>query len=308
MRICSIDGINIPLLSMFHPSFRRFYHRIYRPYEDWSKKAIVKLPRSSFQGDVSAFAQKYITNPDVRKAAMALTEKDYQPVAEDDQRDDQSLVELQTFFGWGTEDVEVQISSMAAEGIEATISMGDDAPLAALSAFSHTLYDYFKQVRNINTPFHIPEDPFIPDYHILHIFSPDNPYYQAILLSILSNYPPTPLFTPLLHQRFAQVTNPPIDSLREGAVMSLSMFLGPRGDVLSTSGQVNRANTAPNLTHNLPPNLPSIQVPITLLHITHIKLNYIQFVLKLPSICSQIIVILMLSSHQMTTNLLCQYQ
>ena len=195
MRICSIDSINTPF-SIFHPSFHHFYHHIYRPYEDWSKKAIVKLPRSSFQGDVSAFAQKYITNPDVRKAAMALTEKDYQPVAEDDQRDDQSLVELQTFFGWGTEDVEVQISSMAAEGIEATISMGDDAPLAALSAFSHTLYDYFKQVRNINTPFHIPEHPFIPDYHILHIFFPDNPYYQAILLSILSNYLLTPPLNP----------------------------------------------------------------------------------------------------------------
>ena len=63
--------------------------------------------------------------------------------------------------------------------------MGDDAPLAALSAFSHTLYDYFKQ-------------------------------------------------------RFAQVTNPPIDPLREGAVMSLTMFLGPKGDALEASMQTGR--------------------------------------------------------------------
>jgi glutamate synthase (ferredoxin) len=69
--------------------------------------------------------------------------------------------------------VEVQITSMAAEGVEATYCMGDDAPLAAISDMPHTLYDYFKQ-------------------------------------------------------RFAQVTNPAIDPLREGAVMSLSMFLGPR--------------------------------------------------------------------------------
>lgn len=86
------------------------------------------------------------------------------------------------FYGWGTEDVEVQITAMASSGMEATYSMGDDAPLAALSAMPHTLFDYFKQ-------------------------------------------------------RFAQVTNPPIDPLREGAVMSLAMFIGPRGDPLSLEGQ-----------------------------------------------------------------------
>ena len=96
--------------------------------------------------------------------------------------DSKPLIESQSFFGWGTEDVEVQISAMAAEGVEATFCMGDDAPLAALSEMPHTLYDYFKQ-------------------------------------------------------RFAQVTNPPIDPLREGAVMSLNMFLGARGDPTSMKGQ-----------------------------------------------------------------------
>lgn len=34
-------------------------------------------------------------------------------------------------------------------------------------------------------------------------------------------------------QRFAQVTNPPIDSLREGVVMSLDTFLGAKGNLLT---------------------------------------------------------------------------
>lgn len=41
-------------------------------------------------------------------------------------------------------------------------------------------------------------------------------------------------------QRFAQVTNPAIDPLREGAVMSLSMFLGPRGDPLAMKEQADK--------------------------------------------------------------------
>jgi glutamate synthase domain-containing protein 2/glutamate synthase domain-containing protein 1/glutamate synthase domain-containing protein 3 len=45
-----------------------------------------------------------------------------------------------------------------------------------------------------------------------------------------------------LKQRFAQVTNPPIDPLRESVVMSLDTFLGPEGDLLSdapeTSGRI----------------------------------------------------------------------
>ena len=33
-------------------------------------------------------------------------------------------------------------------------------------------------------------------------------------------------------QRFAQVTNPPIDSLRERSVMALDAYVGPRANVL----------------------------------------------------------------------------
>jgi len=42
-------------------------------------------------------------------------------------------------------------------------------------------------------------------------------------------------------QLFAQVTNPPIDSIREEVVMSLKVFLGPEGNLLDTKpGQVRR--------------------------------------------------------------------
>jgi glutamate synthase (ferredoxin) len=74
----------------------------------------------------------------------------------------------------------MQISDMAGAAKESTYSMGDDAPLAALSELPHPLYNYFKQ-------------------------------------------------------RFAQVTNPPIDPLREGVVMSLSMTLGKKESIYKVS-------------------------------------------------------------------------
>jgi len=44
----------------------------------------------------------------------------------------------------------------------------------------------------------------------------------------------------LLRQRFAQVTNPPIDSLRERRVMSLRVLLGPRAPLLSERAEASR--------------------------------------------------------------------
>ena len=43
-----------------------------------------------------------------------------------------------------------------------------------------------------------------------------------------------------LRQRFAQVTNPPIDSLRERRVMSLRVLLGPRAPLLSERADASR--------------------------------------------------------------------
>merc|ERR1712176_351632 len=86
----------------------------------------------------------------------------------------------QATFGWGLEDIGMQIADMAGAAKEKTYSMGDDAPIACLSERPHTLYNYFKQ-------------------------------------------------------RFAQVTNPPIDPLREGVVMSLAMTLGKKESIYKVS-------------------------------------------------------------------------
>jgi len=41
-------------------------------------------------------------------------------------------------------------------------------------------------------------------------------------------------------QRFAQVTNPPIDSLREGLVMSLDTHLGKKANILDPKPEYAR--------------------------------------------------------------------
>jgi len=92
------------------------------------------------------------------------------------------LLRYQTAFGYTAEDVEMIIQEMGAQGKEPTFCMGDDVPLAVLSAKPRLLYDYFKQ-------------------------------------------------------RFAQVTNPPIDPLREKLVMSLGIQLGERGNLLEAGAK-----------------------------------------------------------------------
>lgn len=52
-------------------------------------------------------------------------------------------------------------------------------------------------------------------------------------------------------QLFAQVTNPPIDSIREEVVMSLETFIGPEGNLLeTTSGQCRRLSLAHPILSN----------------------------------------------------------
>ncbi|MDX2100285.1 MAG: glutamate synthase-related protein [Leptolyngbyaceae cyanobacterium bins.59] len=99
--------------------------------------------------------------------------------------DAQKLLQSQISFGYTSEDVDMIIEVMAAQGKEPTFCMGDDAPLAILSEKPRLLYDYFKQ-------------------------------------------------------RFAQVTNPPIDPLRESLVMSLTMELGARGNLLEAKPEYAR--------------------------------------------------------------------
>ena len=53
-------------------------------------------------------------------------------------------------------------------------------------------------------------------------------------VSVLSNKPK--LLHTYFKQNFAQVTNPPIDSIREELVMSLVSFIGPRPNILDLEG------------------------------------------------------------------------
>jgi glutamate synthase (ferredoxin) len=102
------------------------------------------------------------------------------PADGDRQYEDLTTTFAQSTFGWGLEDIGMQIQDMAGSAKETTYSMGDDAPIACLSERPHTPYNYFKQ-------------------------------------------------------RFAQVTNPPIDPLREGVVMSLGMTLGKKESIYKVS-------------------------------------------------------------------------
>ncbi len=84
---------------------------------------------------------------------------------------------LYKVFGYTYEDVRDGILPMAETGIEPTVSMGHDVPLAVLSQKHQPLFCYFKQL-------------------------------------------------------FAQVTNPPIDSLREKIVTDTTVYIGSDGDLL----------------------------------------------------------------------------
>ena len=113
---------------------------------------------------------------------LAKNRKDVSKLTFSDDRlyDDATTTFAQGSFGWGLEDIGMQIQDMAGSGKETTYSMGDDAPIAVLSERPHTPYNYFKQ-------------------------------------------------------RFAQVTNPPIDPLREGVVMSVAMTLGKKESIYKVS-------------------------------------------------------------------------
>jgi len=87
------------------------------------------------------------------------------------------LLDVQQAFGYTQEDLKFIMLPMAANGEEATGSMGNDSALPVLSDRPKVLYNYFKQL-------------------------------------------------------FAQVTNPPIDPIREELVMSLVTFIGPKPNLL----------------------------------------------------------------------------
>lgn len=100
-------------------------------------------------------------------------------------------------FGYGKEDIDRIMVSMAVKSAEPIYAMGDDTPLAVLSDKPQRFFNYFRQ-------------------------------------------------------KFAQVTNPPIDPIRESAVMSLSSYIGAvKGNILSPSPELCKVVklTSPILTN-----------------------------------------------------------
>ncbi len=89
---------------------------------------------------------------------------------------------LYKVFGYSYEDMKDMILPMAENGVEPTVSMGHDIPLAVLSTKHQSLFLYFKQL-------------------------------------------------------FAQVTNPPIDSLREKIVTDTTVYIGSDGNLLCEAGE-----------------------------------------------------------------------
>jgi glutamate synthase domain-containing protein 2/glutamate synthase domain-containing protein 1/glutamate synthase domain-containing protein 3 len=106
-----------------------------------------------------------------------VTIDDLPPPGEIPQPDHDTLLQRQIAFGYTFEDQRLIIDPMGRTGVEATGSMGNDTPLAALSSKPRLLYDYFKQL-------------------------------------------------------FAQVTNPPIDCIREELITSSEMLIGSEGNLL----------------------------------------------------------------------------
>ncbi len=89
----------------------------------------------------------------------------------------EALMRRKVCVGWSLEDIELILHPMVEDSKEAIGSMGDDTPIAVLSAAYRGMHHFFRQ-------------------------------------------------------NFSQVTNPPIDSLRERRVMSLTTRLGNLGNVL----------------------------------------------------------------------------
>ena len=89
----------------------------------------------------------------------------------------ETLLQRQQTFGYTFEDLRMIMAPMAKDSVEPVGSMGNDAPVAALSGKPQLLYNYFKQL-------------------------------------------------------FAQVTNPPIDSIREEIITAAETYLGSERNLL----------------------------------------------------------------------------
>ncbi|GCE11464.1 glutamate synthase large subunit [Tengunoibacter tsumagoiensis] len=141
----------------------------------------VDLERGLFLRDQEIKEELAQSQPYQEWLSRGLTRLADLPVSSEE-ADQGDLFARQQLFGYTHEDVEMVLRPILAENKEPTWSMGDDAPMAALSQQNRSFSDYFRQ-------------------------------------------------------RFAQVTNPPIDPLREHIVLSLDCYLGARQSLLTETAE-----------------------------------------------------------------------
>jgi glutamate synthase (ferredoxin) len=115
-----------------------------------------------------------------------------------------------------------QLGSGSGNGKVAQFSLPNEALVQQQTAFGYTKEDVEMVITSMATEGKEPT----------FCMGDDTP------LAVLSSKPR--LLYDYFKQRFAQVTNPPIDPLREGLVMSLNMTLGRRGNLLDENPGVDR--------------------------------------------------------------------
>ena len=133
---------------------------------------MIDTVRGEIVHDAELKAELVGRRPYGRWIKQNMVELNSQPKPERiDRRDPATLRRRQVAFGYSREDLRMILGPMAADGIEPTGSMGNDAPLAVLSENTPLLFSYFKQL-------------------------------------------------------FAQVSNPPLDAMREELVTSTRAMIG----------------------------------------------------------------------------------
>jgi glutamate synthase (NADPH) large chain len=129
-------------------------------------------------------------HPYIDWVTQGLTRLEDLPEREREVLSHASLVRRQQALGYTQEEMDVLLAPMAITGAEPIGSMGNDAPPAAFSRHSRSLFDYFTQL-------------------------------------------------------FAQVTNPPLDAIREELVTSLQVQLGAEPNLLATGADSCRRMVLP---------------------------------------------------------------
>ena len=96
------------------------------PYASYIEQSTTLLPKQPFSAEMSQYKSRYV--PIIKEAeemsGSSTPKESYSSMLNGDTEvDDTRLLAMQTVMGWGSEDVEVQLSAMASTGIEATYCM-----------------------------------------------------------------------------------------------------------------------------------------------------------------------------------------